>query len=155
MAKVCSDIQLDKGPTTIYIEGFQAGGGVGMVATYSGPDTAYQEVVIKAGVVAQSNLYSPQCDPTQPFDPSQFGVCIFKSSAGLSSTPVMGIADSPGAKLYFVGKGQMPVVDIDDLDDFRTYVPQTPDSNYAWAIWGQLVISTSGSYLLCITSDDG
>ncbi len=47
------------------------------------------------------------------------------------------------------------VVAFYDLGALRGYVKQTPDSNYAWAISGRLVINAAGNYDLCITSDDG
>ena len=59
------------------------------------------------------------------------------------------------SNLEFVGKGRLDSVDLHRLGEFRAAVPGTPDANYAWAIYGQLRIGSSGRYTLCITSDDG
>ena len=69
--------------------------------------------------------------------------------------PVLRYADTGLNRLYYVGQNQLPIVDLHALSTYREYVPQTPDTNYAWSIMGQLQISNAGSYNLCISSDDG
>ena len=39
MVKKCGTKTLAAGDHVVYVEGFQAGGGVGMTVRYSGPDT--------------------------------------------------------------------------------------------------------------------
>jgi hypothetical protein len=155
MVEKCADKDLASGSHVVYIEGFQAGGGVGMVATYSGPDTGGEKVLMRSGKVMKSSRYYSQCDPSAQEDASQFTVCIFRSSVGLGSIPKIAMADSGSGPLSFVGKGRMSVVDVHDVGQFRSAVARTPDVNYAWAIYGQLMIGVSGRYRLCITSDDG
>ena len=155
MVERCADKDLASGTHVVYIEGFQAGGGVGMVATYSGPDTGGEKVLMRSGKVMTTSRYYSQCDPSTQEDPSQFTVCIFRSSVGLGSIPKIAMADSGSGPLSFVGKGRMSVVDVRDVGRFRSAVPRTPDWNYAWAIYGQLMIGVAGRYRLCITSDDG
>ena len=155
MAEKCGAKDLSSGSHIIYIEGFQAGGGVGMIATYSGPDTGDDKVLIKSGTIGKNTLYFAQCDPSTQSDPSRFTMCMFRSDTGLNSIPKLGDADKGTNKLYFVGKGRLPVVDLHDLLGFRDYVANTPGANYAWAIYGQLMIGTEGMYSLCISSDDG
>ena len=155
MVEKCADKDLASGSHVVYIEGFQAGGGVGMVATYSGPDTGGEKVLMRSGKVMTSSRYYAQCDPWAQQDPSQFTVCMFRSSVGLSSIPKISMADTGSGPLSFVGKGRLSVVDVHSVGQFRSAVRATPDSNYAWAIYGQLIIVTPGRYRLCITSDDG
>ena len=155
MVERCGAKDLSAGSHIVYIEGFQAGGGVGMIATYSGPDTGGEKVLIKSGVVGTNGRYFAECDPSAQSDPSRFTICMFRSEVGLGSIPRLGDADKGANKLYFVGKGRLPVVDMHDLLAFRNYVPNTPGANYAWAIYGQLRIGTEGTYSLCISSDDG
>ncbi len=155
MVEKCADKELASGSHVVYIEGFQAGGGVGMVATYSGPDTGGEKVLMRSGKVMKTSRYFEQCDPSVQQDPSQFTVCMFRSSVGLGSIPKIWTADTGAGPLSFVGKGRLPVVDVHDVGQFRSAVGKTPDWNYAWAIYGQLLIGVSGRYTLCITSDDG
>jgi hypothetical protein len=86
----------------------------------------------------------------------KFTMCMFKSETGvrLSLTPRIG--DAVALKeLSYVGKGSVPIVDLHDVYNFRQYVPNTPDSNYVWAIFGVLKINSAGNYNMCISSDDG
>ena len=155
MAEKCGAKDLSSGSHIIYIEGFQAGGGVGMIATYSGPDTGDDKVLMKSGVAASNSRYYAQCDPSTQSDPSRFTMCMFRSEIGLVSIPKLGEADSGANRLYFEGKGYLPVVDLHSSRSFKQYISATPDSNYAWAIFGRLEIGTAGTYSLCISSDDG
>ena len=160
MVEKCGQKFLTSGSHTVYMEGFQAGGGVGMEAKYSGPDTGGKTAFMRSGVIASLSppavQYYPQCDPTVPDgDGSQFTVCMFRSEVSIGAIPAFGQADTGLNRLYYIGKGQMPVVDVHDLGQFRSTVPNTPDVNYAWTIHGTLKIGTAGTYSLCITSDDG
>ena len=160
MVEKCGQKRLTPGSHTVYIEGFQAGGGVGMEAKYSGPDTGGKMVFMRSGVVPslspQTRQYYSQCDPTiQSGDSSQFTVCMFRSEVSIGQIPAVGQADTGSNRLYFIGKGQLSVVDVHGLGQFRSAVPNTPDVNYAWAIYGTLKIGQAGTYTLCITSDDG
>ena len=156
MVKKCGTITLSSGAHSIYLEGFQAGGGVGMKMEYSGPDTKNQVVYMPSGRV--SGPYFPLCDPTSksPANAAQFTICMFQSkmAGNLQSIPLIGDAVATN-QLSYVGQGSLPVVDMHTLQAFRQYVPGTPDGNYVWAIYGKLVISSAGSYNLCISSDDG
>ena len=49
MVKQCGSRTFQKGDHLLYIEGFNSGGGTGMIATYSGPDTK-GFVLVKSGV---------------------------------------------------------------------------------------------------------
>lgn len=155
MVERCGAKDLSSGSHIVYIEGFQGGGGVGMIATYSGPDTGDEKVLMRSGAIASNGRYYAQCDPSAQSDASQFTICMFRSDGGLGSIPKLGDADKGVNKLYFVGKGKLPVVDMHDVLGFRDYVPNTPNANYAWAIYGQLKIGAEGMYSLCISSDDG
>jgi hypothetical protein len=109
----------------------------------------------KADCVEKAN-YPAQCDPAAKPDLStRFLLCMYRSETGLSSIPRMRNADQPTGRLYFVGKAGLPVVDLQDLRAFRSYVPAVPNSNYAWAILGALRVAVAGTYQLCTTSDDG
>ena len=153
MVKKCNAITLTTGVHSIYVEGFQAGGGVGMQVRYSGPDTDSDEVLMPSCRI--SDLYFPSCDPTkQSSDLEYFTICMFKSARNLGLTPRIGDAVAMD-QLSYLGSGHLPVVDMHDVRAFRQYVPQTPDVNFVWAIYGKLVISSAGSYNLCISSDDG
>jgi hypothetical protein len=158
MLEKCGQKQLSSGSHIVYIEGFQAGGGVGMEAKYSGPDTGGKMMFMRSGVVPSGTFgkYYPSCDPTsQDADASQFTVCMFRSEVSLGRIPALGQADSGVNRLYYIGKGRVPVVDLHNVEQFRVAVRGTPDINYAWAIYGQLQVSVGGSYTLCIISDDG
>jgi hypothetical protein len=152
MVKKCGTITLSAGSHTVYVEGFQAGGGVGMRLEYSGPDTDKQEVPMPSGRV--SGLYYPKCDPDSQGSEGEFTICMFRSKQNLQIIPRIGDAVAM-KQLSYVGQGLLPVVDMHALTGFRQYVPKTPDVNYVWAIYGQVVISRAGSYNLCISSDDG
>ena len=159
MAKRCGAIYLVDGPHSLYLVGFQAGGGVGMEMTYSGADTGGKEIFVQSGVVGGTNQipskYFSKCNPSKLDDASQFTICMFRSEIGLGSIPALGRADTGSNRLYYVGKGFLSIVDMHTLMAFREYVSATPDSNYAWAIYGKVVILNGGSYNLCISSDDG
>jgi hypothetical protein len=73
----------------------------------------------------------------------------------LGLIPYFGGADTGENRLYFVGRGKLPVVDMHSLLDFRQYVSTTPSTNYAWVIFGELKVNRGGEYTLCISSDDG
>ena len=51
MVKKCGTKTLTAGDHVVYVEGFQAGGGVGMAVRYSGPDTGSKETLLRSGVV--------------------------------------------------------------------------------------------------------
>jgi hypothetical protein len=157
MVEKCRTTELTRGSHVIYIEGFQAGGGVGMIAKYSGPDTRGKKKLMRSGrrVSRKKSRYYSACDPTQQTDSNMFTMCMFRSEVGLVRIPRIRDADKGVNRLYFAGKGQLPVIDLHNLQDFRRYVSNTPVSNYAWAIFGKLKISVAGTYSLCITSDDG
>ena len=156
MVEKCAAMELSAGNHVVYVEGFQAGGGVGMEALYSGPDTNGKKVYIRSGSPTKPGQYYGDCDPTQQLkDPLSFTICVFRSSVGMSTIPAIGQANTGFNRLYYVGTGQIPTVNLNSLDDFRKAVQYTPPSNYAWAIFGQLVIGITGKYTLCITSDDG
>lgn len=160
MVEKCGQKFLTAGQHTVYIEGFQAGGGVGMEAKYSGPDTGGKMTYMRSGVIPSQSpapgQYYPTCDPTvQDGDGQQFTLCMFRSEVSINQIPAFGQADTGLNRLYYVGKGRVQTVDVHDLGQFRSVVPNTPDVNYAWAIFGTLKIGTAGSYSLCITSDDG
>jgi hypothetical protein len=155
MLERCGQVVLTTGSHVVYIEGFQAGGGVGMVATYSGPDTGEDKLLIRSGYVMKNSRYFPQCQPFSQKDPSKFTICMFRSEIFLPSMPRIRDANKGTKRLYFEGKGHLPVVDMHSLYGFRQYVANTPDVNYAWVIYGQLQIGNPGIYNLCISSDDG
>ena len=54
MEEKCREAELSSGAHIALIEGFQAGGGVGMVATYSGPDTRGRKVLMQSGKALSS-----------------------------------------------------------------------------------------------------
>ena len=159
MDKRCSGKYLTQGSHIVYVEGFQAGGGVGMEITYSGPDTQSQEAYMRVGAVpsnqAPASQYYPLCDPSKEKDWSSFTICMFRSEVFMWSIPAVNRADDGKSRLYFAGKAQLSVVDMHQVSGFRQYVPNTPESNYVWVIYGQLKIGVAGTYTLCISSDDG
>jgi hypothetical protein len=159
MVERCARKDLTAGSHTIYVTGFQAGGGVGMEIKYSGPDTNSKMIYMRMGVdplEQPSGKYFAKCDPTGPMaDETKFTMCVFRSEVWLNTIPSIRDADRGGNRLYFVGKAKVPVVDMHDLRSFRSYVPGTPDVNYVWAIYGQVKINKAGSYQFCIVSDDG
>ncbi len=155
MSEKCGSKELSAGSHIVYSDGFQAGGGEGMMAQYSGPDTGDDKVLMKSGIVGTNSRYFAQCNPASQNDPSSFTMCMFRSEVGLGRIPKLGDANNGISRLYFEGKGKLPVVDMHDLRAFRQYVLDTPDSNYVWAIYGQLKVAAGGMYSLCISSDDG
>eukprot|EP00001_Collodictyon_triciliatum_P192052 34386_6 len=50
------------------------------------------------------------------------------------------------AFLDFKGEAKVPYIHYTSLADFRQDIPQTPNSNYQWAIHGNLNIKIPGSY---------
>ena len=146
-----------------------------MEAWYSGPDTGGDKVLIRSGnalgsteassihhqllsslsITPDSKAYFPLCDPTVAPDSTMWTVCTFRSEVGLTSIPSIHSADTGIGRIYFIGKGTMPLIDITSQSQFLRAVPFTPDINFAWAIFGKLVIGTAGQYQLCISSDDG
>ena len=118
-------------------------------------DTVSPEGSVSKAACVEKALYPDQCSPSNNPDLSQFVMCMFRSEIGLGSIPKMRTADSGSSRLYYVGKSTVPIVDMHDLRAFRSYIPYTPGSNYAWAILGQAKITTAGSYKFCISSDDG
>ena len=49
MLEKCGTASLAAGDHPVYVEGFQAGGGAGMVVRYSGPDTGGEKVLLRSG----------------------------------------------------------------------------------------------------------
>jgi hypothetical protein len=155
MVEKCQQKMLSVGLHVVYIEGFQAGGGVGMVAKYMGPDTDNEKTYMMSGRV--SSRYYAECNPnddTDSIESTKFTICMFRSNSWISRVPRIGDAVTT-QMLSYLGKAAIPAVDIDDLQTFRALVPSTPNQNYAWAIFGKLQISSPASYKLCISSDDG
>jgi hypothetical protein len=133
-----------------------------MEAWFSGPDTAGEKVLIRSGYVfgaampsSGSVQYFPECDPTVATDSTSWTVCTFRSEVGLSRIPEIESAGTGRGRIYFVGKGSVPFVDFTEVEQFREAVPFTPGVNFAWAVYGKLLVGTAGSYQLCISSDDG
>ena len=146
-----------------------------MEAWYSGPDTGGDKVLIRSGhafgsaaaagspyqllsslaSTPGSKPYFPQCDPTAAPDSTSWTVCTFRSEVPLSRIPSIASADTGIGRIYFVGKGTMPAIDVTEQSQFTKAVPFTPEVNYAWAMFGNIEIGNAGSYQLCITSDDG
>jgi hypothetical protein len=159
MVERCGNIALTADSHVIYVTGWQAGGGVGMEVTYSGPDTGGSRKFMRSGAPpAGSNpppKYYPKCDPANGVPQKGFFICMFRSEVWLSVTPSFNIADTGLSRVYFVGKAEVPTIDLRDYNAFRAAVPAVPDVNYAWAIYGNLPIASAGQYKLCITSDDG
>ena len=150
----CGSRTLVEGNHLVYIKGFQAGGGVEMVAKYSGPDTAGRKVFLRSGLRGAPK-YFESCDPSKESDMSKFTVCVFKTTKALSTVPCFGSAGTTDSPLQYLGKGKASKVDMHSGDDFRAVVAGTPNENFAWVIFGQLQIQNAGSYELCIRSDDG
>jgi hypothetical protein len=156
MVEKCSTQALTSGPHLIYIDGFQAGGGVVMKATYSGPDTDGSKVLMLSG--RSSTRYYADCDPTKDaIQETKFTMCTFKSKSAprdLSHIPRIGDRVATGG-LRYLGKGYLSAVDMHSFAAFRGYVAKTPNRFYAWAIYGRIQIAIAGQYELCLLSDDG
>ena len=160
MVERCGSRQLSTGEHLVYLEGFQAGGGVGMELKYAGPDTRGRKVFMRSDALPamreSSSQYYPKCDPTVgSAGDSGLTLCMFRSVGDLARIPSLASADQGWNRLYFVGKAKIPSIDFWSLEHFRRSLPQTPDANYAWAMYGTLQIGAAGSYTMCITSDDG
>lgn len=159
----CATLNLAAGPHPLSVDGWQGGGGVAMEATYSGPDTKGKKIYIRVGQAPDLNAelrrYYPKCDPSSStLDKSRWTICIFRSEINLETIPNLGNADIvtvPENRLYYVGQGRIPVVNIQDVDSFKHLVAHTPENNFAWAILGSLEVRKAGTYTLCIGSDDG
>ena len=130
-----------------------------MEVRYSGPDTSGQTVFLRSGAApvtaTKAGGYYKACDPVAALSSTAFTMCVFRSEVGLSAIPTLADADTGLNRLYYVGQGTMPSVDLRDLARFSAVVPAVPDANYAWAIYGNVKIAGAGSYDLCVTSDDG
>jgi hypothetical protein len=159
MVERCETRTIAAGNHIAYVEGFQAGGGVGMELRYSGPDTAGKRVFMRSGgspiTLSKAGGYFKQCDPAPAVASKAFTMCMFRSEVGITTIPTMADADTGMNRLYYIGQGTMPTVNLRDLNIFRSVVPNIPDRDYAWTIYGNIRITTPGSYDLCITSDDG
>ena len=159
MVEKCGLTTLLPGTHSIYVEGWQAAGGVGMELTYTGPDTGGSKIFMRSGAIssvdAVASQYYSKCIPSVEGLQSQFTMCLFRSEVGLSQIPSIGQADTGINRLYYAGQGLLPVIDLYSLDQIRSILPNTPDTQFAWAIFGQLLVQKAGSYNLCITSDDG
>ncbi len=94
-----------------------------------------------------ANQYYSKCVSSTDGVQSQFTICLFRSELGLGQIPSISQADTGRNRL-------LSVVQLDNLEQIRNIVPNTPDVNYAWAIYGQPVLRTKGSYNLYITSED-
>ena len=156
MQEKCASVTLNAGPHIAYIEGFQAGGGVGMNAKYSGPDTDGAKILMMSDRV--TSRFFPECDPSKDVSKeTRFTVCIFKSiekPPQISNIPRIGDHVAVGS-LKYVGKGYVSAIDMHNAADFRSYAAKTPEHFFTWAIYGTLQIALAGIYKLCITSDDG
>jgi hypothetical protein len=159
----CAIKTIAAGPHAINIDGWQGGGGVAMEATYSGPDTEGKKLYLRVGqapnLKAAPRQFYPKCDPSaKGLDSSRWTICIFRSEVKLNTIPKIGDADvttEPENRLYYVGQGRLPVINIKSVNAFRKLVKNIPPDNFAWSIFGALEISKPGMYTLCIASDDG
>jgi len=130
---------MSRGMHDVEATGFQHGGGVTMIAKYSGPDTGGHKVFI------------PSDDDTKapkPVPQSAWGMKIYRIQ---STNHVPNILKNG----RLVGSAVVPIVDFHGLGSIRRYVPATPHSWYAWIFWGKVEIKTGGTYTFCSTSDDG
>ena len=133
-----------------------------MEAWYSGPDTAAGKDLIRSGYAFEaatpssgSIQYFPQCDPTVAPESTVRAVCTFLSEVSLVTIPEIKSADTGRGRVYFVVKCSVPFVDFTDVEQFRDAVSFTPGVNFAWAVYGKLLIGTARLYQLCISSDAG
>jgi hypothetical protein len=65
MVRRCGNKEMSTGDHTVYIKGFQAGGGMGLVVEYNGPDTGGQTVLLKSGISCTDT--TPGCRKTMSF----------------------------------------------------------------------------------------
>ena len=105
-----------------------------------------------------SHLFYSLCDPTVDGaidPPSLFVVCVFQSTEPLAAVPSIGHAGANNSPLHYVSTGKLQVVALNGSDSFREAVGDTPETNFAWAVYGQVLISQPGNYSFCITSNSG
>ena len=116
------------GDHLVAIQFFQSDGEVKLVATYKGPDTESQQILL-------------------PSD--DFKMTVYKSASDLTKMPELASLTQLGVKVH------IPDVDFEDLDDFKKYFPDSPDMNFAAQFWGTFKIESEGNYRFCTTSSDG
>jgi hypothetical protein len=126
-----------------------------MIARYSGPDTNGQKILMRSGAPPLNNRFASSCVPQLEGGVQPFSICVFRSEISLRRIPLFGDADTGENRIYFVGKGTLPVVDMHRRLNFRQYVDDTPKANYAWVIFGELRLRSGGQYKVCVSSDDG
>ena len=107
--------------------------------TYFGPDTTGTELFVRS-----TSSAVPSFDTVQ----GGWTLQLFQIPSGSQTTPLV-FATQIGQSTL------VPVVQFGAANDFRRYVPQCPDTYYAWRFYGVVSITISGDYTFCTTSDDG
>jgi hypothetical protein len=101
---------------------------------------------------ASSNLQVQWCGfgtDTEPL-PSGWTMQIYSIRGGVSSVP----ASFPASTLLG-SSSEVPFFQLGSPQDFRRWVPQTPDANFGWVIYGVVPVAKRGTYHFCTDSDDG
>eukprot|EP00960_Hanusia_phi_P074326 768213-Hanusia_phi.AAC.4 len=124
----CGTMTLKAGSHLVSIEFFQGDGEVKLVATYKGPDTGSQQILL-------------------PSD--DFKMTVYKSDSDLTKMPEVSALKQLGVKV------QVPDVDFENINDFKKYFPDAPDKNFAAQFWGKFKIDMKGRYQFCTSSSDG
>ena len=109
---------------------------------YEGPDTANQYWFVRSS--GRSQIVNE--------DPSlgSWNLQLYSVPNGIAATPRSFYArDAIGQSV------RVPRLAFNDPVTFRRFVPQAPDTNFAWLALGKVLVVKAGDYTFCINSDDG
>ncbi len=100
MVERCESRTLSTGTHVVYVEGFQAGGGVGMELQYSGADTGNKKVLMRSASLpitqTRAGQYFKPCDPAAAAVSTQFTMCMFRSEITTSGSYDLCITSDDG-----------------------------------------------------------
>lgn len=136
----CGQRGLPSGNHVVKVAVFNGGGGVHLVARYSGPDTGGERRPLRS---EDGNSGVPPL-PAE----SVWKLSLYQADHTLNMVPDV-------TALALVGTNKLEKINMASRYDFENYITPVPSSNYAWTIEGRVTISRAGSYQWCLTSSDG
>jgi len=134
----CGIETLTAGVHKIMCDFFDQGGGAYIEMSYAGPDTSNVKVPIPS-IAAGDDA---------PKKSSRWGMRVFES--GSEVTPNYDLS-----LMRLVGTAGPAVIDFDNMNEMRAFVPDTPYRRYAVQFYGGMDVEMPGTYTFCIKSVDG
>ncbi|EKX54889.1 hypothetical protein GUITHDRAFT_99540 [Guillardia theta CCMP2712] len=137
--KSCGDVELEQGLHAVMVDGVHGDGEGGVVLTYRGRDTDYEEESVRS--------VDSRGPPPPPH--SRFLLRVFASNKDLDKFPDL-------RDVSLLGHSIVPSLSFDEeANSMAQFIPDPPTRNVAWQAFGRFSIYKSGQYKFCSLSSDG